>query len=170
MAPQKELPVNGQSTISSAVGDDTIELQLTPEQLRDLSRAAESAELIAPARKSTHKHIAKMAAAIIAYGVFAWWSASHLAAQPPPQAAAAAKPTVVRPLPVSVASTPEPVVRVRNPFDATEVFEFAPGTSQAEGRDKVAQILLQRARERQARLGHIKPAISVRTASLYGSP
>jgi hypothetical protein len=176
MALQKELPVNGQGTIASASGDDTIELQLTPQQLRELSRAAEAAEAaqttepVAPARKSTYMNIAKMAAAIVAYGVFAWWSASHLVAQPQPQATAAAKPPVVIPQPVSIVSAPEPVVRVNNPFDATEVFEFPPGTSQAESRDKVAQILLQRARDRQARLGHLRPAPSVRTASLYGSP
>lgn len=170
MASQKELPVNGQGTNATAGSDDTIELQLTPEQLRELSRAAESAEPVIPARRSLHTNIAKMAAAIIAYGVFAWWSASHLVAQPQPHTTAAAKPALVMPQPVSLASTPEPAVRVRNPFDATEVFEFPAGTSEAESREKVAQILLQRAHERQARLGRIKPVVGVRTASLYGSP
>ena len=170
MASQKELPVNGQGTNSSAGSDDTIEIQLTPEQLRELSRAAEAAEPIVPVRRSIHTSIAKMAAAIIAYGVFAWWSASHLAAQPQPQTIAAAKPAVVMPRPVSLLVAPEPAVRVRNPFDKSEVFEFPAGTSQAESREKVAQILLDRARERQARLGRIKPALNVRTASLYGSP
>ena len=36
----------------------------------------------------------------------------------------------------------------RNPFDKSEVFELPPGLTQAEARDMVAQILLDRARER----------------------
>lgn len=41
-----------------------------------------------------------------------------------------------------------PPVRVRNPFDKTEVFEFPAGTSKAAARDAVAETLMQRARER----------------------
>jgi hypothetical protein len=44
---------------------------------------------------------------------------------------------------------PEPV-RVRNPFDRQEVFEFPPGTSEEAARDAVAEMLLARARERGA--------------------
>ncbi|MBX5463707.1 MAG: hypothetical protein IRZ28_21800 [Steroidobacteraceae bacterium] len=40
-----------------------------------------------------------------------------------------------------------------NPFDASEVFEFPPGTSEAEARDSVAEILLRRARDRLADSG-----------------
>jgi hypothetical protein len=40
-------------------------------------------------------------------------------------------------------------VRIRNEFDRSEVFEFPAGTSMQEARDQVAQLLLQRARERQ---------------------
>jgi hypothetical protein len=40
-------------------------------------------------------------------------------------------------------------VRIRNEFDRSEVFEFPAGTSMQEAHDQVAQILLQRARERQ---------------------
>jgi len=36
-----------------------------------------------------------------------------------------------------------------NPFDAKEVFEFPAGTSEAEARDAVAEILMERAMERQ---------------------
>ncbi len=45
-------------------------------------------------------------------------------------------------------SEAEPV-RFANPFDANEVFEFPAGTSQAEARDAVADILMARAMERQ---------------------
>jgi hypothetical protein len=50
------------------------------------------------------------------------------------------------------ASTPDAgpaPVRFRNPFDATEVFEFPAGTSDADARDAVAALLLKRAQERQ---------------------
>jgi hypothetical protein len=40
-------------------------------------------------------------------------------------------------------------VRFTNPFDATEVFEFPPGTSKSEARHAVADLLLKRARDRQ---------------------
>ena len=43
---------------------------------------------------------------------------------------------------------PVPAVRFRNPFDASEVFEFPPGTTQMEAWDAVRETLLRRARER----------------------
>ncbi|MEJ1963163.1 MAG: hypothetical protein WDO56_17060 [Gammaproteobacteria bacterium] len=49
------------------------------------------------------------------------------------------------PPPVSPEESP---VRVRNPFDRSEVFEFPPGTSRADARSAVAELLMQRARER----------------------
>ncbi len=42
-------------------------------------------------------------------------------------------------------------VRFKNPFDASEVFEFSPGTTPVEARDAVAELLSQRAQERLAR-------------------
>ena len=41
-----------------------------------------------------------------------------------------------------------PPVRFANPFDRSEVFEFPPGTTRAEARRKVAQLLLDRANGR----------------------
>lgn len=40
-------------------------------------------------------------------------------------------------------------VRFANPFDADEVFEFPPGTTEAQARDVVADVLLKRAISRQ---------------------
>jgi hypothetical protein len=48
------------------------------------------------------------------------------------------------------AEAPQPPVRFRNPFDASEVFEFPPGTSDDSARELVAAMLLQRARDRHA--------------------
>jgi hypothetical protein len=72
---------------------------------------------------------------------------------PPPLVVEATPPVVdeLPPLPVETpipeAPAPEPVL-FRNPFDRSEVFEFPAGTTQAEARDAVAEILMQRARER----------------------
>lgn len=70
-------------------------------------------------------------------------------------AVAAPAPAVIPDVVVEPASPtePEPVpepLRYRNPFDKAEVFEFPAGTTKAEARDAVAQILLERATERRA--------------------
>jgi hypothetical protein len=52
--------------------------------------------------------------------------------------------------PVTPPVTPDVPIRFKNPFDASEVFEFPAGTSQAEMRNAVAELLAQRARERQS--------------------
>jgi hypothetical protein len=52
------------------------------------------------------------------------------------------------PAPVSVAAPP---VRIVNSFDKTEVFEFPAGTSKADARAAVADILMKRALERRER-------------------
>ena len=40
-------------------------------------------------------------------------------------------------------------VQYRNPFDPAEVFEFPPGTASVSARQAVAEVLMQRARDRQ---------------------
>ncbi len=49
---------------------------------------------------------------------------------------------------VDTATPGAPPVRFTNPFDKSEVFEFPAGTTRAEARDAVADILMQRATER----------------------
>ncbi len=56
-------------------------------------------------------------------------------------------------------------VRFANPFDESEVFEFPPGTSRAEARDKVADLLMRRARERQQRHPRVAAARRSRAAA-----
>jgi hypothetical protein len=184
ICPIGRLQVNGQSMIEPAASDDTVELQLTPEQMRALSQAAESAEQfvpdsapqplfeVSPAARVRRWHqtpvaIAKVAGIVIAYAAFAWWSAAQFAAQPKPPVMAVARPSVVVPAPASVAPSSQPTVKVINPFDKSEVFEFPAGSTYAENRDKVAQMLLERARERQGQWARVKPAVNLRTASLY---
>jgi hypothetical protein len=193
--------VNDQNTMSHASGDDTIELQLTADQVRQLSQAAAAAAAeavaaaqisvaapsrvvpvfsppkplfqVSPSSRSRRWHptaIAKMAAATIAYAAFAWWSAARLAEPPQPPATAAVRPTAAFPPAASIASSPPPPVQVMNPFDPTEVFEFPAGTSPAESQDRMAQVLLQRARDRQGQWERNKPIVNLRTASLYPAP
>ena len=49
-----------------------------------------------------------------------------------------------------------PRVIFTNPFDASEVFDFPPGTSETEAHDAVADLLLQRARDRRPLLAKMK--------------
>jgi len=48
------------------------------------------------------------------------------------------------------AAAPADTVKFSNPFDQREVFEFPAGTTRAEARDAVAEILIRRARDRQS--------------------
>jgi hypothetical protein len=65
------------------------------------------------------------------------------------------KPAFPQPAGETAAVEPEeiqpqgPPVKFANPFDRSEVFEFPPGTSRSAARDAVAEILLQRAAERE---------------------
>lgn len=65
--------------------------------------------------------------------------------------AAPAAPVSVTPPPPSPSTDATPV-RFVNPFDRKEVFEFPPGTSEADAHQAVAELLSQRARERQSLL------------------
>jgi len=75
-------------------------------------------------------------------------------------------------LPASAAQTTQTTLsevessptRIRNPFDASEVFEFPPGTPEDTARESVAETLLERARERRARLSSAKHARSRQSA------
>lgn len=64
---------------------------------------------------------------------------------PPPSAKADDTPRVAAPV-----AEPPPPVRVTNPFDKSEVFEFPVGTTLEDAHAAVADTLLERARERQA--------------------
>jgi hypothetical protein len=172
-------------TPSSPANDDTVEFQLSDDDMLGLSRAAEAAEsqraaplpvavaltpptmLWGDVRHQKRKTIAGWAGAVAAYSafmMFAWWG---LPAIPDQQTAAVsvAKTPQESIHPVAIPASPAPaMVQVRNPFDATEVFEFPAGTSAAESREKVAEMLLKRASERRAQWARIKPKVSLRMA------
>ena len=87
----------------------------------------------------------------MAAGAYLLDATQPTATPPEPQPAADAR-WVPVPEVEAVEVPPEPQskpVKFANPFDATEVFEFPPGTTREEARAQVAEFLLQRARERE---------------------
>jgi hypothetical protein len=145
--------------------DDTIELPLTEEDILALSRAAEKEH----AKTSVHKSALITAGAFlrdlsvrsrtrtwplvlafsvlgtaigVVLGVVVADRISTVTISAPPSA-------------THLAESLDSTVRFGNPFDASEVFEFPPGTSVDQARQSVAAMLLQRARDRQ-RMGLVK--------------
>jgi hypothetical protein len=104
--------------------------------------------------------------------------APAVAAIPPPPAATAPPspvPATAATAAAVVAAAPAPstdqpaTVRFVNPFDKKEVFEFPPGTSQADARDAVAELLAERARDRHGVLSRAAPRRNGKTAD-SGAP
>jgi hypothetical protein len=191
--------------------DDTVELMLTPEQMRMLSRAANDEDLgpsppapptAAPAVPATARvglshgwllagtvAVLGAAAILMAAGSGAHRTTAAAAempvatekpvvprqsmappptsvpsqtplAPPPPAVPPVASQSSVPAVPVEASTAAAPLpsatpatdpVRIRNPFDRSEVFEFPAGTSRQEARQAVADMLLQRALERHTR-------------------
>jgi len=144
----------------SQANDDTIELPLTEEDMLALSRAAEEKHVETSLHKSalitagaflrdlsvrfrTHRLALVLACSVLGIatavmlGVVVADRISTVTISAPPLATHSAE------------SLDSPV-RFGNPFDASEVFEFPPGTSVDQARQSVAAMLLQRARDRQA--------------------
>jgi hypothetical protein len=154
-------------------GEDTIELQLTGEQILAIGQAAEESQTQAhsleplPGSSSGERafglspavqgRVIRLAARsdlvcgltlVTAVVIGMTLVVSRPANPPPPMAAVTSPPLVISP-PAPVAEPEErPSVHVRNPFDATEVFEFPAGISRTEARAAVAELLLKRARDR----------------------
>jgi hypothetical protein len=142
--------------------DDTIEIALTAEDTLALSQAAEERQAVAivgesaPATSTYRRRqylrpdgwplVLPSTLLAMAIGV-----ALGVAADRIHTVRIGAPPTATLP-----AESPEPPVRFRNPFDASEVFEFPPGTSDDSARESVAAMLLQRARDRHATQGRKK--------------
>lgn len=95
-------------------------------------------------------------AVIIVSGLYSY--SSPKSSDAPPIMAVLEQPQAYEPMleEIPVPEDPEQPVRVRNPFDASEVFEFPPGTSEADAREAVADFLLQRATERRATMPSLR--------------
>lgn len=167
-------PTNAETAGDSS--DETIELELTEDQGLALSRAAAEAahaddsdptptvpEYMNLAFRPTARieFVCNVTLAVLAAGfalVFLWpKSVAHSSA---PVIASTAAPIAAV---MSAPAPPEPQgppVRVTNAFDASEVFEFPFGTSEAEARQAVVELLLNRARERHTAGMALRPARS----------
>jgi hypothetical protein len=88
----------------------------------------------------------------------------------PPPASAATAATAAALAPDAAPPTDQPAtIRFVNPFDKKEVFVFPPGTSQADARDAVADLLAERARDRRGQLVKT-PRRNGKTAADSGAP
>jgi hypothetical protein len=133
--------------------EESVEIELSEVELRNLARPRLSQRPVehAPGRsgRSPALIVGASSAAILAAcaGVWALNADTPREVPPPPPAALAA----VEAPPVAAAPVvPEgPPVRIRNPFDKGEWFEFPAGTSEEDARAAVADTLMQRAMERQ---------------------
>jgi hypothetical protein len=139
--------------------DDTIELQLTADEELALSRAAAAAESVPASpvpqyanfvsrRTARVDFVCNVTLAVTGLAIavaFAWPKPDRHVATP----AAASTESLAEVVPLSkTVALPEAPVRITNAFDATEVFEFPYGTSEADAQAAVAAVLLDRAHER----------------------
>jgi hypothetical protein len=170
MIPGSEGPTTAEPAQDSS--DDTIELELTGQQRRALSEALEAGVATARPDKSAlrsapeYETFASRRAARIDFicnvtcavavlaiaGVFLWpASARHRPVPAAINTAPLVRVTEAAPTVPPAAGPTEPrgaPIRIKNAFDATEVFEFPPGTAKSEARQAVAELLLSRARDR----------------------
>ena len=141
--------------------DDTIELELSAEQMLTLSRAdaairsnplaVPSAEKSLPNEPQDQRGawpavILRIVVASVLSGGIAYLATT------PAQPVHVGGNTVARsaaPETTTPSSADNAPVRFTNPFDATEVFEFPSGTNETKAQQAVADLLLQRAHDRQ---------------------
>jgi hypothetical protein len=65
-----------------------------------------------------------------------------------------------------ISEADRPPTQIANPFDASEVFEFPPGTPKDAARESAADMLLERASERRAQIGSLKHVPHLANASM----
>jgi hypothetical protein len=168
--------LTSRSTFPPDDDEDTIELELTAEEMSHLSRPAPPQAAISKGRYPLWS--VPLAAALVGVAVSIAWRPSpphYVAPQLAPSPATASAPTTVSP-PVVPAQLQAPrisqlpplpqvpqvpagrPVRVKNPFDPQEVFEFPAGTTGSEARQRVSELLLRRAVDRRSRAKGIETA------------
>jgi hypothetical protein len=151
--------LSSQSTYPPEDDEDTIELELSAEEMRGLSRAARESQAStakSAGRKPLRLWSVSLAIALAgAAAAIAWrpGPSHHIALRmAPTPAIASTPPAASQPAVLAQPQPPpepqRPPVRMKNPFDAAEVFEFPAGTTRAEARRQVSAILLQRAVDR----------------------
>ena len=97
-----------------------------------------------------------IALGLAAVTIALWPSPRHAEAATQPELPAL---STKAPLSISTTQTalpPDSPTRFANPFDASEIFEFPPGTTEDDARESVAEILFERARERGTQTRSVK--------------
>jgi len=118
------------------------------------SQSVDAAEPSGPSNEtsvstSTKVVIGILVAWLVVGGVFYFRDTTPVASA----LTAPAQNVAVPPASAEVAQEP---VKFTNPFDKSEVFEYPPGTTEAEAREATSQVLLQRAMERKDQI-YAKP-------------
>jgi hypothetical protein len=124
----------------------TIEIELSPAELQHLQAASQSRGTHGLSRRAIIMGCVA-SCLIVAISVTPWLTGSDSPTPHPPSAAVQHARVAEAGEAAPTAPGPGPV-RVQNPFDKREVFEFPAGTSQQAAHDAVAEMLLQRASER----------------------
>jgi len=154
--------MNEQELRDLPVQEETAEIELSGEELKVLSRANPStASVAAPAAAATGVSsrpinrvmwrwpVALACAGAVSLAAIGAGYRVNTSNEMSARAALIAQLQAVTPSVQAQAVYAEPV-RVHNPFDRHEVFEFPAGTSDQDARDAMADMLLKRAIERQA--------------------
>ena len=159
---------------------DTLELELGPQEMVALTRAGARRQgaissidppaLPSPIKSPVARDLNRVSVQIAVALALALaelggvWELSSVSDGPVATSAAAAEVNVPAAKPSSPLAPAERLpVRFTNPFDASEVFEFPPGTSKTEAHDAVADLLLQRARDRQPLIAKMKRVLQAET-------
>lgn len=145
-----------------------VEAEMDAQELRELalSQAAEpqpaqaelSAKVAADAPASRARFVRSPLMILCGIAVAGTIAAAAVLHQSETQTAPSSSVVIAPPSPppeqVASVAAPEEIryVELVNPFDATEVFKFPPGTSKSDARDQMAALLLERAIERKAHL------------------
>ncbi len=174
MIPGSEGPTTAGSAPDSS--DDTIELELTGEHELALSQVARATarsdesgpvlsvpeyENLASRRSARIDFVCNVTFAVAVLSIVVACLLPASDQHPPAPAVTSAAPLAAL-APAGPAEPHGAPVRVKNAFDATEVFEFPPGTTESQAREAVAKLLLSRARDRRAerlalrRAGHLQ--------------
>jgi|HubBroStandDraft_1064217.scaffolds.fasta_scaffold25637_1 hypothetical protein len=160
--------------------DETVELPVTAEQLLELEHAMETAQPPMPfdgsdrnnsspgvtetvpeppsafvnaviRRSARIDRLCNLTLTVAAVGIAAAVAGRALDRLPTAPVRTSLAAVVAAPAPAMPAELQAAqMVRVTNPFDATEVFEFPAATTKTDAREAVAELLLQRARDRRA--------------------
>ena len=154
--------------------DSVLEVELSPQELQAITqshavRTAGATPVGGGAPR--HRNVLRLVAGLAAFSVIA--VTTLVIAQRTPRIKPAVPASAVAAAPMLAMATAAPApsvelaappVRFANPFDKKEVFEFPAGTSRAEARQKVAELLLKRAQERRPTVRRVASSVERRNS------